>query len=699
MPAERHYAAFISYCHSDERWARWLHRAIERYRVPKRIRRSEAGHGPTTARLRPVFRDRDELAAAADLSEKIRTALQQSRCLIVVCSPATVESEWVSREILAFKQKKGGGRVFCLIVDGEPGAGGSLECFPEALRFRVNERGEVTDIPAEPVAADVRPGKDGKSLARLKIVAGMLGVGLDDLRQRDQQRRQRNLAAAATLFLAGMLVTGWLAWTAMLARDDAERRQAQAEDLVDFMLTDLHSELRSVGRLDAMSAAAEKAMSYFVSLNPRDLTEEALQGRAEALRQIGNIHRTQFEYESAAEAFSEALRMDTELLARSPGDSERRFNLGQSEFWVGYVLYENGDYGAAIDHLNRYLDISDALYADEPGNIDWLMELSYSHNNLAAVYRETGELGKALDHMNEAVRLNRAALERQPADTGLRIDLAASLAWMGTVQRGNGMLQASAENRRASRELFQEMLRDDPDNAELKDELAYAYRGEGLALSLVGRHAEAAAAYERALAGFDELVRIDPANSRWARDRMETISEYLFAQLAADTPALTGIGELTSALEALDTGGRPGAGAVSPQRQGRQALANAIAGFTQMTVAADAGRQRIDDSLERLRKLRSGNASDPDIHLWLLLTALIDAEAGATVSEAELRSIIDALVEVAGSVNDPLYLAAQARAFFVIDEPAKAEDLVSLLRAAGYRSARFDRECRRAGVC
>jgi tetratricopeptide (TPR) repeat protein len=699
VAAEQRYAAFISYSHSDERWARWLHRAIEHYRVPKRLQDTKGGFGPIPARLRPVFRDREELPAAADLSEEIRAALRQSRFLIVVCSPATVASKWVSQEILEFKHSVGGDRVLCLIVDGEPGAGGSLECFPEPLRFQVDDRGEVTSLPAEPVAADVREGKDGKTLARMKILAGMLGVGLDQLRQREQQRKQRNLAAIASISLAGMLAMGWLAWAAILARGDAERRQEQAEDLVDFMLTDLHAELRSVGRLDAMNATAAKAMSYFASLDPRDLTDEALQGRAKALRQIGDIHRTQFEYDQAAAAFSEALRMDTELLARDPDNNERRFNLGQSEFWVGYVLYENGDYEAAIGYLSRYLDISRALYAAEPDNIDWLMELSYAHNNLAAVYRETGELEQALEHMTESVRLNRAGLDRRPDDAGLRIDLAASLAWMGTVQRGNGMLEESAANRSASRELYAELLRNDLDNAQLKDELAYAYRGEGLALSLVGRHEEALAAYRNALDGFDELILIDPDNLRWARDRMETISERLLAQSEAGMAEFTDVDELVAALEALGDGDQATAAAVNPQRQGRQALANAVVGFAQLPSAEDEGRRRIDNSLDSLHELRSRNPADPDINLWLLETALMDAAVGATQSKADFRAIVDSFFKVSGAVNDPLYLSAQARAWFVLEQPDRADAAVRTLRAAGYRSRKFDRECRYAGIC
>ena len=31
------YKAFISYSHSDEKWAKWLHRRLEAYKAPKAV--------------------------------------------------------------------------------------------------------------------------------------------------------------------------------------------------------------------------------------------------------------------------------------------------------------------------------------------------------------------------------------------------------------------------------------------------------------------------------------------------------------------------------------------------------------------------------------------------------------------------------------------------------------------------------------
>jgi len=55
------YSAFISYNHRDRRWAAWLHRELERYRIPKALIGRESVIGALERRLPPVFQDREEL--------------------------------------------------------------------------------------------------------------------------------------------------------------------------------------------------------------------------------------------------------------------------------------------------------------------------------------------------------------------------------------------------------------------------------------------------------------------------------------------------------------------------------------------------------------------------------------------------------------------------------------------------------------
>ncbi|WP_416221497.1 TIR domain-containing protein [Rhodoferax sp.] len=46
-----------------------------------------------------MFRDREELASATDLGNKLTQALESSAVQIVICSMASAKSHWVNEEI------------------------------------------------------------------------------------------------------------------------------------------------------------------------------------------------------------------------------------------------------------------------------------------------------------------------------------------------------------------------------------------------------------------------------------------------------------------------------------------------------------------------------------------------------------------------------------------------------------------------
>src|SRR4051812_49565957 len=122
------YRAFISYSHKDAAIGRWLHRRLEGYRLPRRLVGSEGERGPVPSRLTPIFRDREELPAAGDLSERVRAALADSDHLVIVCSPNSAASPWVAKEIEAFRELHPGRPVYAAIVEGDP-----AQCFPANL--------------------------------------------------------------------------------------------------------------------------------------------------------------------------------------------------------------------------------------------------------------------------------------------------------------------------------------------------------------------------------------------------------------------------------------------------------------------------------------------------------------------------------------------------------------------------------------
>ena len=363
------YSAFISYSHADHACARWLHRAIETYRLPKVLVGSDSSFGPVPRRLPPVFRDRDELPASGDLGQELRGALAQSRFQIVLCSPRGARSKWVNEEILSFKRLHGEARTLALILDGEPYAGGDQECFPPALRFRLAPDGTLSGHPAEPIAADIRPGKDGRRLALLKLIAGLTGLKLDALARRDAARRQRRLAFVAAGSLAIAVVTIGLAIYAEAQRRVAEAQRRLADKSLEFLVNTF-------------------AIANPATENPRTITALTILGR------VSKRAGSELKDEPAVSArllettgeiyFNLGLPKESErdlraALARQPARSEGR---GRTLLRLATLAFQRGDAKASAalvnaaersyDHSAAYAPILDARVAELRAMIDYL---------------------------------------------------------------------------------------------------------------------------------------------------------------------------------------------------------------------------------------------------------------------------------------------------------------------------------------
>ncbi|UPT62994.1 MAG: TIR domain-containing protein [Hyphomonadaceae bacterium JAD_PAG50586_4] len=202
---EKRYRAFISYSWQDKAWGKRIHAWLETYRVPAGAQ--DAAQLPRS--LGRIFRDDDDMAAASDIGEIVRDALDNSESLIVVCSPRSAESKWIEAEVLHFRRTEPGRKVFAVIIDGEPNSGDpETECFPPSLRavHHADGRGEM---PIEPVGLDVR--RDGRARTCARLTAGLFDVDFDDIWQRDRRRTEKRQRIAVGAFAALSIVFACLA--------------------------------------------------------------------------------------------------------------------------------------------------------------------------------------------------------------------------------------------------------------------------------------------------------------------------------------------------------------------------------------------------------------------------------------------------------------------------------------------------------
>lgn len=514
------YMAFLSYSHDDDKDAAWFHENLEEFRVPKRLIGQLTDMGPVPKRLSPIFRDRHELAAAADLGEEIEEAIAGSRFLIVLCSPSAAQSHWINEEIKCFKRLHREDRVLAVILDGEPFASDEPgreheECFPPALRFHCDRKGRLTAQRAEPLAADLRESGDGRRMGLLKTVAGMLGVGLDDLVQREGQRRQRRMQIIAAASLVGMLFTSGMSLVAIQSRDAARDQRREAEGLVAFMLGDLKDKLEPIGRLDALGGVGTRVLAYYSKQDTSELSDAGLLQRSRALSLTAQVASLRGDTDTAEQLYRQALQGTGEAVRRDPDDPQRLFDHAQNVFWLGDIARDRGQIDKAEAANREYKRLADKMVAIEPDNLKWRMEVLYAEENIGIVLRNQRRFAESARQFESSVRPMESLASIDPGNAEYQRELSTLLAWSADAQRDLGRLDAAIQRREKQIAFLRRLLASGDTNVAFREHLIPAQQGLGILFASRGQPDRGIEQFRLAVAEANRLIPIEPDNVLW----------------------------------------------------------------------------------------------------------------------------------------------------------------------------------------
>lgn len=196
------YFAFISYKRDDEKWAKWLQKKLESYSLPTAIRKKDP---ELPNKIRPVFRDQSELSGG-NLKAEIEKGLNGSKYLIVICSPRSAQSPWVSKEVQHFIDQGKEEYIIPFIIGGTPNASNPEdECFPEGLRQLKGEK-EILGININEM---------GRDAAAIKVIARMFDLRFDSLWQRfEKEKRNKRIwigICALILIVLSLGIAGYIA--------------------------------------------------------------------------------------------------------------------------------------------------------------------------------------------------------------------------------------------------------------------------------------------------------------------------------------------------------------------------------------------------------------------------------------------------------------------------------------------------------
>ena len=512
--SEHKYKAFICYSHKDESWARWLHRALESYNIPRKLVGRESDLGPIPNKLYPIFRDREELSSATDLTDTIKDALQESASLIVICSPSAVKSRWVNEEIKYFQSLGRGKRVYSLIVDGDPEASDpEFACFPPALLK------DPSGALHEPLAADARKWADGRLLANLKLLSGLLGISLEELRQRDLKQRQRKWAFALSIILVGVVLvalTIGFRFAAEKSEKVSESRRSQATELVKHKLDELSSMYQTLDDpedLDRLKSWDKQDLADLIVSAGKG--EGALINSAMKLREQGNELTQNDKLAEALGKYLQSWALIAESYRRDRSNHDTFFELGQAEFYIGQAYVLENELDKAEEALLSYAEITRRLVQKQPERADLVVEVSYILTNLAVVQMSRGDdPDRSLRLMRSTLEYLQLALILDPSNKQYRSAKGNVLAWYADAQLSICELDSALALRQKGVALLaEEMLQEESESTTSMRRMAYALRGLANAEESLGRLDDAQNNWEKSLQQWERIPAKDSNNS------------------------------------------------------------------------------------------------------------------------------------------------------------------------------------------
>jgi tetratricopeptide (TPR) repeat protein len=357
------------------------------------------------------------------------------------------------------------------------------------------------------------------------ILSGILG----------KPKRRVRLAAAALLVIAALAFAAKYVADVTAARRAAERRRNQAEEMVSFLVGDLRTQLEAAGRLDALDGAAKRALAYFASLRPEELSGTNLHHHALALAQLGEVRMNEGKLGDAVLLFRESIRFAEAAAARDPQREEWQLSLSNGTFWLGDALRRQGHHEAALREFRRYLDIAQRLAAGHPGDSKYEAEVSYGHGNVGAAYEAAGDVDRALAEYRLAAGLDRRRLGREPGNEKWQSDLAIALNRVAVTLQAKGDLAAARPIFVEELQLRRTLVSASPDDARRLGRLAVSLAYTGVLHQSLAENAQALAAFEEELAIASKLAERDPANVSLRKNRASAESRTA-ALLAGDLP-------------------------------------------------------------------------------------------------------------------------------------------------------------------
>jgi tetratricopeptide (TPR) repeat protein len=502
---------------------------------------------------------------------------------------------------------------------------------------------------------------------------------------RHKARLRERMRLFLFILISGLAVVATAAGiSASRARQAAEHRRIEAEDLMGFMLGDFADKLRPSGRLDLLDGISAKAMGYLAGSGSEALNAASLTHRAKALQVISEVNIARGNPNAAYAALQAERTILQRQLQASPRSPALLKQSGANAFWLGKIRLDQGEWDDARRYLEQYRDDTDRLSAMAPNDVDAWIEQSYAHNSLGSLALKRGDARAAAAEFGLSIELKNKATVARPHDQMLAKDLADSMSWAGSANEVMGRLDKAQALYERQAQLAQGLLGAAHRDALWSNKLAEASQHLARIRLVQGDVQGAADLYRRAEALLRSNVAAAPDNRMWqeslafvqlSRLRLPSAAGHLDGELAQLDELRKKFADLTQLDPKNTTWAKHEALAL------QQTASVLLAGGR-----ATAASRMLDAAQSRLEQIHARNGSDILAKVMLANTWLARADiARASGDDALARQ---------GCEHAGKLLAAQAsdtEDFRILDPWARSQVCLSIRTTASAALGRLSR--------
>jgi tetratricopeptide (TPR) repeat protein len=391
--------------------------------------------GPVPRTLRPIFRDREDFSGGHTLTAATVAALDASTALLVLCSTASATRPAVNEEVRLFRSRHPDRPVIPVIIDGSP-----PHNFPPALRYELAVDGTITDHPVTVLGPDLRDDGDGKALGLAKVIAGLVGIGTDEVfrrAERARKRRNRFWGALAGVFLVLALAasaSAVYAWQQLKTNEAfLNATLKRATEIVDEAVN--QAEKYNVPRT-ATLALLGKAEGLFDDMAQYGrATPELRYRKAWMLIQFARNYEILGDTSKQLARANEARRLLVGLAAEKPDHVTYQRDLSVGFVEVGGVLVAQGKLDEALKSYRDSLAIIERLTASDRSNTGWQLDLAEAYVRIGDVLARQGKLDEALKSYRDSLAIIERLADSDRSNTGWQRDLQSSTDRIGGLAR------------------------------------------------------------------------------------------------------------------------------------------------------------------------------------------------------------------------------------------------------------------------